>query len=257
MGVVASLLDSRAATATLRRGLPRDRATPLTCRGSRHLGRTIEERLVDSIVVGPKAMRELELAQLQARFPRIPLVIFGPIRATDSPQVLEWLEARGVTAVLVEGVDDPVVGEAVVRSGLAARRRAVLARVPEELRLTAPLQRTTWELLTATLDPPPPTAVLARRLGVSREHLSRQFGAGGAPNLKRVIDLLQVVAARELLANPGSSAERVARLLGYASRAHFRAVVRRVAGSGLEDLSRLAVPELVRRFRRGRMRSRG
>lgn len=256
MGLVASLLDSRAATVTLRRALPRDRAKSLSCRGSRQLGRAIEDRLVDSIVVGPKAMRGPDLAELQIRFPRIPLVIFGPIRATDSALVLEWLEGRDVAAVLVEGVDDPIVGETVVRSGLSARRRALLRDVPDTLRLTEPLQRLTWELLTATVDPPPPTAVLARRLGVSREHLSRQFGAGGAPNLKRVIDLLQVVAARELLANPGCSADRVARLLGYGSRARLRTVVRRVAGSGLDDLVRLAVPELVRRFRRGRMRSR-
>ena len=256
MGVVATLLDSRAAAATLRRGLPRDRAAALACRGGRQLRRTVETRLVDSIVVGPRTMRSVELAEIRSRFPGIPLVVFGPIRPTDSALLLDWLQAPGVAAVLVEGVDDPVVADQVVRAGLAARRRALLADVPGQLRLTEPLQRTTWELLTRTLAPPPPTAVLARRLGVSREHLSRQFGAGGAPNLKRVIDLLQVVAARQLLANPGAPAPVTARLLGYSSLARFRAVVRRVAGSGVGDLADLGVPDLVRRFVRGRMRSR-
>mgnify|MGYP003343587304 CR=1 FL=1 len=36
---------------------------------------------------------------------------------------------------------------------------------------------------------------VARTLKVSREHLSRQFGAGGAPNIKRVSDLARAATA--------------------------------------------------------------
>ncbi len=256
MGAVATLLDSRAAGATLRRGLAGARVSTLTCRAGRQLARTVENRLVDCVVLGPRALRGKEIGELRSRFPRIPLVVFGPIRTSDYGSLRDWYRGLGAETVLVEGVDDPIAGEMVLRSGLAARRRRLLAGAPGRLRLTEPLQRSTWDLLTATVAPPPSTAVLARRLGVSREHLSRQFGAGGAPNLKRVIDLLQVVVARELLANPGCSTLQAGRLLGYSSLARFRAVVRRVADSRPADLPGMAVPDLVRRFVRGRMRSR-
>ena len=65
-----------------------------------------------------------------------------------------------------------------------------------------------------------PTA-LAERLEVSREHLSRQFGAGGAPNLKRVIDLTRIACAAQLLENPGYSVPTVVRLLHFASSSHL------------------------------------
>ena len=66
---------------------------------------------------------------------------------------------------------------------------SALADAPRLLRLTEPLQRQAWDILVARCGAAGAHAALARRLGVSREHLSRQFGAGGAPNLKRVIDL--------------------------------------------------------------------
>ena len=39
---------------------------------------------------------------------------------------------------------------------------------------------------------------IAQSLDVTREHLSRSFAASGAPNLKRVIDLVRLIAAAEL-----------------------------------------------------------
>ena len=65
----------------------------------------------------------------------------------------------------------------------------VMADAPRILRLSEPLQRRAWDRLVADVERPMRTAALARQLDVSREHLSRQFGAGGAPNLNRVIDL--------------------------------------------------------------------
>ena len=126
-----------------------------------------------------------------------------------------------MAAVLVEGVDDAVVGELVRRVSLVASRRRALADAPRLLRLADPLQRQLWDILIDQVDQPVTTADLARRLGVSREHLSRQFGAGGAPNLKRVIDFLRVVAAAQLLRNPGYSVAQVAALLSFSSSSHL------------------------------------
>ena len=47
------------------------------------------------------------------------------------------------------------------------------------------------------------TDLLGAALGVTREHLSRSVRAAGAPNLKRVIDLVRLIAAAELSKNPG------------------------------------------------------
>ena len=95
---------------------------------------------------------------------------------------------------------------------------------------------------------PPRPARLSSALRVSREHLSRQFGAGGAPNLKRVSDLLTVQVALELFRNPGYDTRAVARLLGFTSSSHLHTVVRRVTGARLPEAVRLEWPDVVRRF---------
>ncbi len=124
------------------------------------------------------------------------------------------------------------------------------------LRLTEPLQHAAWELLIAGPGWPPRTIQIARSLGVSREHLSRQFGAGGAPNLKRVADLLTVLAALSLLGNPAYPIPAVARLLGFTTPSHLRAVIRRITGVPAAEAIGLPDREVLSRFVRGGGRSR-
>ena len=143
-----------------------------------------------------------ELRTFRTRFPAIPLIAWGAFRPDDGELLASW-QREGVALVLVDGVDDWVAGDLVRRASLTALRRELLADGPRVLRLTHPLQHQTWELLLDRADHPARTAELAAALSVSREHLSRQFGAGGAPNLKRVIDLIRVAGAAQLLANPG------------------------------------------------------
>ena len=69
----------------------------------------------------------------------------------------------------------------------------------------------------------------SRRVDVTREHLSRAFSAGAA-NLKRVIDLVRLIAAAELAKNPGYDVADVATVLGFASPSHFANTAYRVAG---------------------------
>lgn len=256
MGVVAALLDGRQAAATLRRTLPKAQHSTLVCRHSRQLVRTLEERLLDLMVIGPRAARAVDLPGLRARFPRVPLVVFGPIRPDDAATVLEYDSERDAAAVLVEGIDDPLLGEVVTRQSQTARRIHALRDGPRALRLTEPLQQSAWAELVRTAGKPLPTKTLATRLAVSREHLSRQFGAGGAPNLKRVMDFLRVIVARELAANPGHDAASIGRVLGFSTPSHLRAVVRRVVGASVTELPRLGVAELLRRFGREGARSR-
>jgi AraC-like DNA-binding protein len=255
MRAIAALLDSRAALGNLRRTLPKGSPRVLACRSAGGLERVLESRVLEAIVLGARVARELPLPALRARFPNIPVVLYGVLRSEDAEELLGWQRLE-LAAVALEGVDDPTIGDLVLRHSLSTRRAAALAEAPRMLRLTEPLQRRTWELLVATLGRATRTAALARSLGISREHLSRQFGAGGAPNLKRVGDLLTVHAALQLLGNPGYSPRAVARLLGFASPRHLRLVVRRITGARLAEARKLGEPDLLARFARLSARSR-
>ena len=100
------------------------------------------------------------------------------------------------------------------------------------------------------------TTELARRLAVSREHLSRQFGAGGAPTLKRVIDLTRIACAAQLLMNPGYSIPTVVRLLHFASSSHLSGTARRIANVSTSGLAALGPRGVLQVFARGNTRSR-
>jgi transcriptional regulator GlxA family with amidase domain len=154
-------------------------------------------------------------------------------------------------------VDDAVAGDVVVRNSLTSARRRALAEGPRMLRLLEPLQRRAWDLLVREVERPVRTLGLARRLEVSREHLSRQFGAGGAPNLKRVIDLTRVACAAQLLQNPGYRIATVVRVLHFASSSHLAGTVRRIANVAPSGLGDLGPDGVLRAFARGNTRSRG
>src|SRR5205814_10349746 len=96
------------------------------------------------------------------------------------------------------------------------------------------------------------TGQLAAVLRVTREHLSREFAAGGAPNLKRVIDLARAACAADLLGNPGYTVRAVVRILGYASPSHLAGVARRGAGATRQQLRSVGPAGVVQRFIRGR-----
>ena len=100
------------------------------------------------------------------------------------------------------------------------------------------------------------TSVLAEVLSVTREHLSRSFSAAGAPNLKRVIDLVRLVAAAELSKNPGYDVRDVAQVLGFASSSHLSSTAQRVVGTRPAALARLRTVDLFERFANGHGRSR-
>lgn len=255
MPPVAALLDSRAALGALRRSMPRGSEPVVACRSVKGLELALRERLFEALVLGTRTVRDLCLGDLRARYPGIPVIAYGVFRSDDAELLQQW-HRLDVAAVAIEGVDDAVVGDLVMRQSMSVRRRAALADTPRLLRLTEPLQRRAWDLLVACAGRPPRTAQMARALGLSREHLSRQFGAAGAPNLKRVADLLTVLTALDLLRNPALGPARVARLLGLSTPSHLRAMVRRITGLGSAEALALSDGDVVRRFLRGSGRSR-
>jgi AraC-like DNA-binding protein len=253
---IAVMAPGRDATLALRRTLPAGGSWQLLrCPSFRALEQMLAGRLVDAIVLTPTDATLGLLGPLRAAFPRVPWVGFAPFRPDDGTLLLACHQAQGA-AVVVDGVDNPVAGDLVTRVSAAADRRRALADAPRMLRLAEPLQREVWDYLLERVDQPIRTASLARKLGVSREHLSRQFGAGGAPNLKRVIDLTRVACAAALLQNPGYDVATVARILRFSTASHLSATSRRIATASSRQLRGLGPRGVLVAFARSNTRSR-
>lgn len=255
MAAIATLLESRSALLALRRTLPKRGPGVVSCRTAAGLRRLLERRLVDAVVLSPTPALLPELAELRRHLPGLPVVAYGPFRPDDG-ELLLTCRRHAVASVAVEGVDDPIVGDIVMRTSISAERRRALTEAPRMLRLTEALQQAAWEALVGEVERPVRTTTLARHLQVSREHLSRQFGAGGAPNLKRVIDLTRVACAAQLLANPGYSIPTVVRVLHFASSSHLSSTSRRIASVPTRGLGALGPQGVLQAFVKGNTRSR-
>jgi AraC-like DNA-binding protein len=209
---------------------------------------------VDAVVIDVKAAPELGLT-LPGRFSRIPIYAFSTFRPDDGA-LIAMCHRAGFAGILVEGVDNAGSGEWVAARTAQVVRRQALAEAPKLLRLTDRLQLGVWEEVQRRVAAPITTAELAQALRVTREHLSRQFAVGGAPNLKRVIDLARAACAADLLGNAAYSVGAVAHILGYASASHLAGTARRVAGVTPHELRELGPRGVLQRFVRGRTRSR-
>ena len=158
--------------------------------------------------------------------------------------------------MLVEGIDDSCARDLVSRRGFSARFADALRVPPTSLSLTTEVQQRAWAYIVAQAGRRVRTVSLAKHLGVTREHLSRTFAAEGAPNLKRVIDLVRLLAAAELAKNPGYDIRDVASVLDFASSSHLSSTAQRVVGTKPASLARLRSIDLIQRFTRGHGRSR-
>jgi AraC-like DNA-binding protein len=253
--VVPAILG-RPARVTLRRALPRARVRLVACRAPADLDRVVRSRLTDAVVVDARAGGAVEaLLRCRAGWPAVPRFVYTAFRPDDGELLRACLRDGGAIP-LVEGVDDAVLADLVLPRTASAARLAALETAPRMLRLTEPLQQRAWVEVLRRLGGRLMTSEVARALHVSREHLSRQFGAGGAPNIKRVIDLARTAAAADLLANPGYSVRTVARILGFASASHLSGASRRVAGVPASALGGLGPRGVLAAFVRGRTRSR-
>lgn len=254
MSIVPVFHPRREARRAVQRGYPRAAGSVRLCRSFAAVEKLLGHRLVDAVVLDVKAVPETALS-LPHRFPRIPMFVLSAFRPDDGV-LLATCQRAGFTGVLVEGVDNAVSGEWLASRTAQAARRAALAEAPRMLRLTDRLQLAAWEEVQRRVATPIRTAHVAQALRVTREHLSREFAVGGAPNLKRVIDLARTACAADLLGNPGYSVGTVARILGYPTAGHLAVVARRVAGATAGELRDLGPGGVLSRFVRGRTRSR-
>lgn len=245
------------ARALARAAFPRRKCRLVPGRAAEDLSRAFHDTLIDAVVVDVHAPTDdtWRAVALQLEFPSAPFFVLTPLRPTDAA-VAARCAAMDVADLVTESVDDGVLRDLVLPRTFTARFAEALREPPEALGLAGPLHLATWRFLVAHGGRPVRTDAIAQALGVTREHLSRAFSAGGAANLKRIIDLVRLLAAAELSKNPGYDVADVARVLEYASSSHLSTTSQRIAGTRPASLARLRAVDLVERFAKGRMRSR-
>ncbi len=254
MAVIPVVHQNVAVRDAIRRHLRGSRSRVVACRSVDRVFRFLDETLVDAVVLDIKRGLEDEAYGLAEHFPAIPVFVVSSFRPGDGPLISRCLSE--LPELYVAGVDEPILGEIIsARRGARVRWRA-LRDAPRLLRLTEPLQLNAWSEVLERVDAPLTTRDLACTLGVSREHLSREFAAGGAPNLKRVIDLARLACAAHLLANPAYTVGGVARILQFSSASHLAGSARRIADARPSDLAALGPRGVLSRFCKGRTRSR-
>jgi AraC-like DNA-binding protein len=256
---VVVLCATRERARILMRGaFPRRRARLVLTRTPEELDAAFRTSLVDAAIVDLAGAQEdtWRAAGLAREFPSVPFFGLTALRAAEAP-ALAQCAALDFADVLVESVDDSVVRDLVLRHAFSTRFSAALAEPPVALGLDTPLQIAAWRCIVAWSGRPVRTQLLADAIGVTREHLSRTFAASGAPNLKRVIDLVRLIAAAELAKNPGYDVRDVAEVLDFASSSHLSSTAQRVVGMKPASLARLRAVDLIERFTRGHGRSRG
>jgi AraC-like DNA-binding protein len=241
----------------LRHAFTRRKTRLQLARSADGMAAALRASLVDAVVVDLTAAGEdaWSVAAMARELPSIPFFPMVAPRLSDAA-ILGRCAALDAAAVLIEGVDDGALRELVVPVGFTSRFVEAVRGAHVELGLDTPLQRQAWEFAVAHGGRPVRTDAIAEAAGVTREHLSRAFSASGAPNLKRVIDLVRLVAAAELAKNPGYDLADVATILDFASPSHLASTAQRVAGIRAASLTRLRTRDLINRFRQGRTRSR-
>ena len=247
---ILALLKRDRARAMVRAAFPRRRAHVLAVKTMADVEAHLTRQLVDAVIVdggaGEEAMRTLARAE---EFPSVAFVLITAMLPADAPVIARAAEC-GVTDLLIEGVDDTVARELLLRRAFSHRFERALAVPPPQLHLETSLQIAVWQSVVKRAGRPVRTDQLARELGVSREHLSRSFAVGQSPTLKRVIDLVRLFAAAELAKNAGYDIRDVAQVLGFASSSHLSSTTQRLVGARASSLTRLRVVDLLERFQR-------
>ena len=245
------------ARALVRAAFPRRKWKIVSTRSSEELEAIFRRVLVDAAIVdlGSPDEDTWKAAAFAAEFPSAPFFAIMPLRASDAPAASRCA-GLGFIDLIVEGIDENAARDLVHPHAFSTRFRQALGEPPQTLGLTTPLQRAAWDVIVAHSGRPVTTKELAKAVGLSREHLSRNFAKPGAPNLKRVIDLVRLIAAAELAKNPGHDIRDIARILDFASSSHLAVTAQRIFGTRPASLARLRTTDLIDRFAQGRTRSR-
>jgi AraC-like DNA-binding protein len=241
----------------LKRAFPRRHGHVVQCKTAAEWTKLFSRTLVDIAVidVGAPTDETWTAAAFAPEFPCTPFFGVAGLRVADAPAIARCAGLDFVD-VLADGVDDGAMRDLITPHAFTNRFSAALSPAATTLGLTLPVQRRAWEWIVGQAGRPVRTDLLAKELGVTREHLSRSFATAGAPNLKRIIDLVRVIAAAELSKCSGYDAADVARVLDFASPSHLASTAQRVCGTRTASLARLRTGDIIERFLQGRGRSR-
>ncbi len=241
----------------LRTALPRRKFRVLATRTAAEFLAAFKRELIDAAVVDLGAPNDdtPQVIEAALEFPSIPHIGVTPFRPADVSLVARCIRNE-FAEIVVDGVDDSVFRDVIVRLGFSNAFAAALRDPPASLGVHDEARLRAWRLLVSHGGRPLHTQQVASLLGISREHLSRTFSQAGAPNLKRIVDLVRLLAAAELAKNPGYDVGDVARVLEFASSSHLSTTAQRIVGVRPTSLARLRPADLVERFAQGRTRSR-
>jgi AraC-like DNA-binding protein len=216
----------------------------------REFSDTFRRQLVDAALVDVGASNGVDdAAALALEYPSVAFLGITSFRPSDGPAVARCAELD-FADVLVEGVDNGIARGVVSALGYSGRFASALQDPPESLSLSSSLHLATWRCIVAQAGRPIRTSTLATSLKLTREHLSRSFGSGGAPTLKRLIDLVRLLSAAELAKNPGYDVADVARVLGFSSSAHLSLTAQRLIGRRARSLAAMRGVDVIERFTR-------
>jgi len=245
------------ARAFIRAAFPRRKARIITVKTAQEFSTSIRRELIDAVVVdlGGQSDDAWGIAAQARDFSSTPFFGLIQARAADTPAIARCAHFE-FADVLSEQVDEDVARDLIGPLTFTTRFARALHTPPPSLGLTSDTQRRTWEAIVQHAGRPVTTRELAATIGVTREHLSRNFAQGHGANLKRVIDLVRLISAAELSKNPGYDVRDVAAILGFASSSHLAVTTQRIASTRPASLAGLRTIDLVDRFTQGRTRSR-
>lgn len=242
----------------LKSAFPRRTAHLIQVRTAKEFDIAIRRELTDAVIVDMVSPGDesWEVAGRVSDFPSIPFFALIQSR-TSEVEIISRVVDLGFADVLTEMMDEESARALVEPLSYTARFARALHDPPPVLGLTSEAQRKTWVNIVERGGRPVTTRELALMLGITREHLSRNFAQGSGPNLKRIIDLVRLLSAAELAKNPGYDIRDVASVLDFASSSHLAVTTQRIASTRPASLSGLRTVDLIERFTQGRTRSRG
>ena len=123
-------------------------------------------------------------------------MMYGAMRPVELPALARAVGFEFADCV-IEGVEDDLCRDLLMPATFTVRFATALRGAESRIGLTTPIQHEAWRFVVAQGGRTVRTDAIAQAVGLTREHLSRRFAADGAPNLKRVIDLVRLLAAAE------------------------------------------------------------
>lgn len=228
------------------RAFPRGRAQIHVVRDADGIDAALRTMLVDAIIVdllpGSAASVGWRAVEHATRHAPIPAVALIAQRALDAA-LLARLHAAGIATILVDGVDDAMI-RVLLQPALLATRFTTRADVLLAAHEVGPMAEAVWRTGVSHVGRLTSVTVVARQLGLSREHLARSLRASGAPGPKQLLELVRLLVVQTQL-SAGVPVSVAALRLGYSSVSHLARAAKLATGITPRDWGALSAEALI------------